>query len=75
MLSSNRRIVEWLIGVEERFNEKLGRALFRKMLYVDPAAEDIHTHLGTVAAPLNRLGSKTLCPGSSKLAAVNDEYR
>ena len=45
------------------------------LLYLEDDAEDIHRHLNTVATPLNRLGEKELCPGSAKLAAVNDEYR
>jgi 2-oxoglutarate ferredoxin oxidoreductase subunit beta len=45
------------------------------LLYLEDDAEDIHRHLNTVDTPLNRLGEKELCPGSAKLAAVNDEYR
>ena len=45
------------------------------LLYIDETAEDIHKNLGTVKTPLNRLGEKELCPGSAKLAALNDEYR
>jgi len=43
------------------------------LLYVDAAAEDLHDHLKTVAAPLNRLGERELCPGSAALAAINAE--
>ena len=45
------------------------------LLYVDPAAEDLHAHLGTVAAPLNALGAAELCPGSAALAAINASLR
>ncbi len=45
------------------------------LLYIDESAEDLHKNLNTVQAPLNRLGTKELCPGSAKLAALNDEYR
>jgi 2-oxoglutarate ferredoxin oxidoreductase subunit beta len=45
------------------------------LLYLEDDAEDIHRHLNTVDTPLNRLSEKELCPGSAKLAAVNDEYR
>jgi 2-oxoglutarate/2-oxoacid ferredoxin oxidoreductase subunit beta len=45
------------------------------LLYIEDDAEDIHRHLNTVDAPLNRLSEKELCPGSAKLAAFNDEYR
>ena len=33
------------------------------LLYIDPAAEDLHRHLNTVDAPLNQLGTRELCPG------------
>jgi 2-oxoglutarate/2-oxoacid ferredoxin oxidoreductase subunit beta len=43
------------------------------LLYVDAAAEDLHEHLKTVAAPLNRLAERELCPGSAALALINAE--
>ena len=45
------------------------------LLYVDPAAEDLHEHLDTVAQPLNTLGAADLCPGSAVLAALNASLR
>jgi len=45
------------------------------LLYVDPEPQDLHTHLGTVTQPLNRLGEKELCPGAKALADVNASYR
>jgi 2-oxoglutarate ferredoxin oxidoreductase subunit beta len=45
------------------------------LLYFEETAEDLHQHLATVAAPLNALNAKELCPGSAKLAEINDEYR
>jgi 2-oxoglutarate ferredoxin oxidoreductase subunit beta len=45
------------------------------LLFVEEQADDLHANLNTVAAPLNRLGEDVLCPGSAKLAALNDEYR
>ncbi len=45
------------------------------LLYLEREPEDLHAHLGTVATPLNALGEAVLCPGSAKLAAINDEYR
>jgi 2-oxoglutarate ferredoxin oxidoreductase subunit beta len=45
------------------------------LLYLDEEAEDIHAHLATVAAPLNRLGESELCPGSAALEAINASYR
>jgi 2-oxoglutarate ferredoxin oxidoreductase subunit beta len=43
------------------------------LLYVRAGAEDLHGHLNTVAVPLNRLGERELCPGSTALAAINAE--
>jgi 2-oxoglutarate/2-oxoacid ferredoxin oxidoreductase subunit beta len=45
------------------------------LLYIEENAGDLHHHLNTVDTPLNRLGETELCPGSAKLAAINDEYR
>ena len=45
------------------------------LLYLDPEPQDLHAHLGTVATPLNALGEAELCPGSAKLAAINNQYR
>src|ERR1700685_4121952 len=41
------------------------------LLYVEQDAEDLHAHLNTVAAPLNTLGEKELCPGSASLEKIN----
>lgn len=45
------------------------------LLYVDENADDLHAHLDTIVAPLNRLGEKELCPGSAALDTVNASYR
>ena len=45
------------------------------LLYVDPDSEDLHSHLDTVETPLNELGEKTLCPGSSVLEKINASLR
>jgi 2-oxoglutarate ferredoxin oxidoreductase subunit beta len=45
------------------------------LLFVDPDAEDLHDHLQTSKAPLNRLGEKELCPGSETLARINAGLR
>jgi 2-oxoglutarate ferredoxin oxidoreductase subunit beta len=45
------------------------------LLYVDENADDLHAHLNTIVAPLNRLGEKDLCPGSAALDDVNASYR
>jgi 2-oxoglutarate ferredoxin oxidoreductase subunit beta len=43
------------------------------LLYVDPSADDLHDHLNTVTAPLNRLDEAALCPGAAVLEAINAE--
>src|SRR6204780_910698 len=45
------------------------------LLYVEQDAEDLHAHLNTVAAPLNTLGEKDLCPGSASLEKINASFR
>ncbi len=45
------------------------------LLYVDPHADDMHSHLGTVDAPLNSLGEKELCPGAASLEKFNASLR
>jgi 2-oxoglutarate ferredoxin oxidoreductase subunit beta len=45
------------------------------LLYVDPEAEDLHAHLNTVAAPLNALEAKDLCPGQAALEKINASLR
>ncbi|HEX3672732.1 MAG TPA: 2-oxoacid:ferredoxin oxidoreductase subunit beta [Rhizomicrobium sp.] len=53
---------------------KLGNVV-TGLLYIENDAEDLHGHLKTVATPLNQLGEKELCPGSSALEAINEDYR
>jgi 2-oxoglutarate ferredoxin oxidoreductase subunit beta len=45
------------------------------LLYINPDAQTYHQHLGTVATPLNRLGTADLCPGPAALAAINRGLR
>ncbi|MGO9357814.1 MAG: 2-oxoacid:ferredoxin oxidoreductase subunit beta [Xanthobacteraceae bacterium] len=45
------------------------------LLFIDPDAEDLHTHFGTVRTPLNRLGDAALCPGSAALDKINAGLR
>jgi len=45
------------------------------LLYVDPDAEDLHTHLDTVETPLNTLEAADLCPGTSALEKINASLR
>ncbi len=45
------------------------------LLYIDPDTQDLHEHLGTVDAPLNRMTEDDLCPGVDMLETINAEYR
>jgi 2-oxoglutarate ferredoxin oxidoreductase subunit beta len=45
------------------------------LLYVDADAEDLHANLNTVAAPLNTLSEKELCPGTAALEKINASLR
>jgi 2-oxoglutarate ferredoxin oxidoreductase subunit beta len=45
------------------------------LLYIDPRAEELHTHLNTVDAPLNQLGNRELCPGAVALERINASLR
>jgi 2-oxoglutarate ferredoxin oxidoreductase subunit beta len=45
------------------------------LLYVDPDAEDLHEHLGTVAKPLNQLSDDELIPGAAALDRINAGLR
>ena len=45
------------------------------LLFVDPAAQDMHDALGTVDTALNALGDAELTPGAAALAGVNAALR
>ena len=45
------------------------------LLYVAAEAADLHGHLNTVDAPLNKLSEKELCPGSAALEKINASLR
>jgi 2-oxoglutarate/2-oxoacid ferredoxin oxidoreductase subunit beta len=45
------------------------------LLFVDPAADDLHGHLGTVPVPLNTLDSAELSPGAGVLDKINASLR
>ncbi len=45
------------------------------LLYVDPAASDLHDVLGTVETPLNALGDEALVPGQKALERLNASLR
>ena len=45
------------------------------LIYVNPAAEDLHHHLGTVQTPLNSLDDAALIPGAAALDRLNASLR
>jgi len=45
------------------------------LLYVESEPEDLHQHLNTVEAPLNKLNEQELCPGSATLDKINAGLR
>ena len=45
------------------------------LLYAEPDGEDLHANLRTIAKPLNALGERELCPGSSVLEKFNASLR
>src|SRR5215203_3341760 len=45
------------------------------LLYVENDPEDLHTNFNTTATPLNALGEKELCPGSTALDKINAGLR
>ncbi|WP_137181784.1 2-oxoacid:ferredoxin oxidoreductase subunit beta [Roseomonas sp. AR75] len=45
------------------------------LIFVDPEADELHGHLGTIAGPLNALGDADLCPGAAALEKVNAALR
>ena len=51
------------------------REIATGLLYVDPEAGDLHSHLNTVDAALNKLGVAELSPGADMLAKINAGLR
>ena len=45
------------------------------LIFVDPAAEELHDHLGTVRTPLNALADEQLIPGAAALDKLNGTLR
>lgn len=45
------------------------------LIYIDPEAEDLHSHMNTVEFPLNTLGEEELCPGAATLEEINAALR
>ncbi len=45
------------------------------LLYINPKSKDLHGMLNTIDQPLNKLKKEDLCPGSEKLAEINQGFR
>jgi len=45
------------------------------LLFVEKDSDDLHANLGTVGTPLNKLGERELCPGSTTLEKFNASLR
>lgn len=45
------------------------------LLYLDPAPQDLHASLNTIARPLNTLETGDLCPGNAVLEKINAALR
>jgi 2-oxoglutarate ferredoxin oxidoreductase subunit beta len=45
------------------------------LIYIDPDANELHDHLGTVATPLNALADEQLIPGARALDDLNRSLR
>ena len=52
---------------------KMKGEILTGLLYMEPETTDLHHTLQTTDIPLNKLGSKELCPGSAALADINKE--
>jgi len=52
-----------------------GGEIVTGLLYVNHKPRDLHGALNTVAAPLNALGDRELCPGSAALEKFNEGLR
>lgn len=52
---------------------KMKGEILTGLLYMEPDTTDLHHTLQTNNIPLNKLGSKELCPGSAALADINKE--
>ena len=45
------------------------------LLYIDAESRDMHELIDTIDRPLNSLREKELCPGSSALETINQQFR
>lgn len=63
------------LAVSRLQKAKASGEILTGLLYIDPSCHDLHQVLDTVDQPLNALREKDLCPGSSILEKINEEYR
>lgn len=62
-------------AVNAIMNAKEKGEILTGLLYMNPDTHDLHGTLNTSEVPLNKLGSKELCPGSELLKEINAEFR
>ena len=64
------------MAASQRLQEHQARGeILTGLIYVDPKADDLHAHLGTVETPLNALSDADLIPGAAALTALNAALR
>jgi 2-oxoglutarate ferredoxin oxidoreductase subunit beta len=64
------------IGATSYLHERAAEGeIVTGLIFIEEGASDLHANLNTVAAPLNKLGEKDLCPGSKALDAFNAAHR
>ena len=64
------------MAASQRLQEHQARGeILTGLIYVDPQADDLHAHLGTVETPLNALSDADLIPGAAALTALNAALR
>jgi 2-oxoglutarate ferredoxin oxidoreductase subunit beta len=62
-------------AVNRLLDAKSSGEILTGLIYIDPTSQDLHDLMGTPKKPLNSLREKDLCPGSSKLEAINASMR
>jgi 2-oxoglutarate ferredoxin oxidoreductase subunit beta len=80
LISLNKIAQDWdpmnrRSAMEALRNAKEKGEILTGLLYINEESKDLHQTLKTTYKPLNELGRKDLCPGSSVLAEINAELR
>ena len=80
MLQMQRRTAEAMQLINQSKQAKLQEHQARGevatgLLYLDPKSSDMHEMSATTDVPLSRVPFEKLCPGSAKLAALQEAFR